>query len=164
MSWVQKDVQQDPQHHPHVSVITRAPSSQTSHSGQEQLWNELHQQELETSENLNLATTSYSYPTPALDLTILHSRRGVQSESQQINTPSQYSTISKEYMNLTYNISTTQSNNNPPPNIKTTNDEHRPCLVCSEKLLRRAGVSFLQSFLQAVSTVWLQCYLLLSKG
>ena len=110
MSWVQKDVQhvqQDPQQHPHVSVIIRTPSSQTSHSGEEQLWNEHHQQELERLDNLNLATTSYSYPTTVLDLTILHQRKGVQSESQLILTPSPYSPISKEYMKLTDNISTT---------------------------------------------------------
>ena len=136
MSWVQKDVkhvQQDPQHHPHVSVITRAPSSRSSHSGQEQLWNEHHQQKLERLENLNLATTSYSYPTTVLDMTIMHPRRGFQSEAQLIPAQSPYSPISKEYTDLTDNISTTQSNNNLPPHMKTTNDEPRPCLVCGEK-------------------------------
>jgi hypothetical protein len=136
MSWVQKDVQhvqQAPQHHPHVSIITRAPSSQTSHSGQEQLWNEHHQQELERLENLNLATTSHSYPTTVLDMTIMHPRRGFQSEAQLIPAHSPYSPFSKEYMNLTDSIRTTASNNNIPPNMKTTSGEPRSCLVCREK-------------------------------
>ena len=50
-----------------------------------------------------------------------------------IHEHSLYSPISKEYMNLTDKISTTQSTNNLPPHIKTTKDEHRPCLVCGEK-------------------------------
>ena len=135
MSWVQKDVhhvQQDPQH-PYVSVITRAPSSKSSHSGQEELWNEQHEQELEILENLNRATTSYSYPATVLDMTILDPRRGVQFEPQLTQAHSTYSSISKEYMNLTDIINTTQSNKNLPPHMKTAKAEPRPCLVCGEK-------------------------------
>ena len=65
-------VQQAPHRYPQVSVITRAPPSQPSLFGQEQLWNDHHEQELERLENLHRATTFNTQA--ARDITSQHLR------------------------------------------------------------------------------------------
>ena len=133
MPWVQKDVQHvqhAPQCHPHVSVITRSPSSQTSLNGQKNLSNNHSEQDLENLENLNIATTSHRYPAP--DLALHQSKRGDHSYTNNPTTLT-HNPNSKQYKNLTNNTSVTPVKNKTSLRASNPSAEPRPCLVCGEK-------------------------------
>ena len=160
MPWVQKHaqhLQHAPQCHPHVSVITRSPSSQTSLNGQKNLSNNHSEQDLENLENLNLATTSHCYPAPYLALH--QSKRGDHSNT---NNPTTIHHIpyTKQNTSLTNNTSVTPLKNKTSPRASNPSAEHRPCLVCGEKAGKHSNYwgqvcpSCRAFFMQSVQSVY----------